>query len=381
MKLRDSIFVIVLLLSSCDSPQKRTRMNETDNILAKQIAGNKTPSVQYLIFDKDTVIHKFQGGLADVENQKTINWNTTFNAFSVTKTFTALAMLQLAEKGKLDIDESARQYLSDFPYSSNITIRQLLAHTSGIPNPNPLSWIHLEAEHHDFDRNVFFNQVFKKNSKTKSEPNEKFSYSNLEYILLGQIIERVSEQTYEDYIRDNILKPLDIGPEELDFEIFNKNQHAIGYQKRFSLMNGILGFFIDKSKYMDKAEGNWKPFKSYYVNGASYGGLIGKPDAFVKYIQELLKTNSQVISDEYKEMLFSENFTNSKKPTGMCLSWFRGDLNGHEYFAHAGGGGGYYCEIRIYPDLSLGSIIMFNRSGMTDERFLDKLDKYYISEK
>ena len=78
-------------------------------------------------------------------------------------------------------------------------------------------------------------------------------------------------------------------------------------------------------------------------------------------------------------MLFDENVTNSNKSTGMCLSWFRGHLNGQEYFAHAGGGGGYYCEIRIYPKLGRGSVIMFNRSGMKDERFLDKLDILYIN--
>ncbi|MFV5689409.1 hypothetical protein ACM55M_12380 [Flavobacterium sp. ZT3R25] len=55
-------------------------------------------------------------------------------------------------------------------------------------------------------------------------------------------------------------------------------------------------------------------------------------------------------------------------------------MNGKQYYAHAGGGG-YYCGIRIYPDLGIGSVIMFNRTGMTDERFLDKIDKYIISEK
>ena len=62
----------------------------------------------------------------------------------------------------------------------------------------------------------------------------------------------------------------------------------------------------------------------------------------------------------------------------MSLSWFTDDLNGERYFAHAGGGGGYYCEIRLYPDAGIGSVIMFNRSGMKDERFLDKLDNYYF---
>ena len=71
-------------------------MNEADHILARQISENKTPGVQYIFFDKDTIIHQFQAGLADVKNKKAVNWNTTFHAFSVTKTFTALAILQIA---------------------------------------------------------------------------------------------------------------------------------------------------------------------------------------------------------------------------------------------------------------------------------------------
>ena len=351
---------------------------EIDAILTTQVEKNKTPSVQHIIFDKNKVIHKFQSGLADIKGQKKTDESTTFNAFSVTKTFTALAILQLAEKKKLDIDDAVKQYLTDFSYSSDITIRQLMTHTSGIPNPNPLSWIHLEEEHQTFDRNRFFDEIFKKYNKTKSNPNEKFAYSNLGYVLLGQIIEEVSGQTYEDYVRDNIMQPLGISPKELDFEIIDRNQHAKGFQKKNSLINWISGLLIDKSKYMDKAEGKWKPFKNLYVNGTPHGGLIGNPNGFQKYIQELLKSNCLLISDEYKEMLFTENFTNSHKETGMCLSWFRGQMNGQEYFAHAGGGGGYYCEIRIYLKLEMGSVIMFNRTGMKDERFLDKLDVYYI---
>jgi len=76
--------------------------------------------------------------------------------------------------------------------------------------------------------------------------------------------------------------------------------------------------------------------------------------------------------------MFTENYTKMQKPTGMCLSWFTSKLSGESYFAHAGGGGGYYCEIRLYPDAGIGSVIMFNRSGMSDERYLDKLDKYYF---
>jgi len=356
------------------------KIKEINNILIKQIEDDNTPSVQYVIFTKDTIIHKFQYGFADIKKQEKATENTTYNVYSVTKTFTALAILQLTEQKKLDIEQPVKKYLPEFPYSSEITIKQLAAHSGGIPNPIPVSWIHLAEEHQSFDRNSFFKQIFIKNNKTKSKPNEKYAYSNLGYVLLGQLIEKVSGLTYEEYIRVYILKHLGVDKTGLDFTIYDTNRHAKGYHKKYSFSNVILGFLIDKSKFTDKTEGKWNPFKDNYVNGASYGGLIGTSNAFVKYIQELLKPNCKLITDDYKKMLFTENHTNSSKPTGMCLSWFCGKLNGKQYFAHAGGGGGYYCEIRIYPGPGIGSVIMFNRTGMSDERFLDKPDKYIINE-
>ena len=352
--------------------------NKISSFLTNQIVKDKTPSVQYLIFDQDRILHSFQSGFADIKSQRKVDKQTTYNAFSTTKTFTALAILQLAEKDQLDIENSVKQYLTDFPYLSDITIRHLLSHTAGIPNPIPLNWIHLESEHNTFDSNNFFNSIFLKKSKNKFKPGEKFAYSNLGYVILGQIIEKISDRTYENYIRENIIQPLNLGSDELDFEIHEKSAYAKGYQKRGQLINLVLKFFLDTSKYLGKKEGNWYPWNAYYVNGPAYGGLIGTPNAFVKYIQELLNPDCILISKRYKKMLFEENYLNAGNPSGMCLSWFKGHLNGKEYYTHAGGGGGYYCEIRIYPTLKMGSIIMFNRSGMKDVRILDKVDIDYL---
>lgn len=117
---------------------------------------------------------------------------------------------------------------------------------------------------------------------------------------------------------------------------------------------------------------------NHYVNGTPHGGLIGTGMGFVAYIQELLKPENRLLSTEFKNLMFTVNRTSDDKETNMCMSWFKGELKGHTYFAHAGGGF-YYCEIRIYPELGTGSVIMFNRSGMKDERILDKVDKYFIT--
>ena len=366
---------IITLLSFFGCMNITAQNKIIDQKLQKEI--KKSPSINYLIFNRDTVLYEKQIGFSDLKKNIATNKKTTFNAFSITKTFTALAILQLAEKGKLDIDKPAKYYLSEFPYSSEITVKQLLNHTSGIPNPVPLNWIHLKKEHQEFNRNKFFKNIFKKKSKTKSEPNKKFAYSNLGYVLLGQIIENVSKKSYEEYINTQIIEKLGI-ENELGFEI--KETHAKGYHKKWSFMNLILGLFIDKSKFMNSEKGKWNSFNDYYLNGPSYGGLIGTPNSLMIYLQELLKPNSNLISNKYKSLLFTENYTTNNKPTKMCLSWFKGDLNGNEYYTHAGGGGGFYSEIRIYPELGIGSVIMFNRTGMKDERFLDKLDKYFIKQ-
>jgi len=352
-------------------------MTSVDSVLIEQIEENKTPSVQYLFFDKDKIIHEFRDGFANIKGGIKTSEKTTYHAFSVTKTFTALAILQLAIQQRINIKLPIINYLPEFPYPPEITVEQVMSHSAGIPNPIPLRWIHQVEEHSLFDRNEYFSQVMKKYNKVRSGPNEKFVYSNLGYVLLGQMIENITGSSYENYILENVIKPLDIQRNELDFVIAD-DQHATGYHKNFSLSNALLGMLIDKSKFMDAPEGKWRPFRDNYVNGPSYGGLIGTARAFARYIQDLLRPGSVLISDEYKRKMFAENRTNRNIPTGMCLSWFTGNLNGIQYYCHAGGGGGFYCEIRIYPDPGVGSVVMFNRTGMRDERFLNKPDIHFL---
>ena len=372
------IILFIIMMNSCNSQTMSMDAEKIDEVLRNEVENGRTPSVQYILFSKEKIIHKFRLGFADIGSQKQVSDLTTYKIFSLTKTFTALAIMQLSEQKLLDIDVSAIKYLPEIVYGSSITVKQLLNHSAGIPNPIPFSWIHLADEHHSFNRDLFFKRIFRKHNETKSEPNEEFSYSNLGYVLLGQIIENVSGISYEEYVSKNIIKKLGLQPEDLSFSVENNERYAVGYQKEWSLINLVLGLFINKSKFMGSTTSGWKPFEPYYVNGAAYGGLIGTPLALVKYGQELLRANSGIISDGSKRLLFTENRTSDGEATGMCLSWFTGSIERTRFYAHSGGGGGYYCELRLYPELGLGSIVMFNRTGISDERFLDKVDKYII---
>ena len=353
-------------------------MIQAERILDGLISSHKTPSVHYIHFTAENVIYEFCKGLANIKAGTSITNQSAFHACSVTKTFTALAILQLQQEGKLNIEMPVKTYWPGFPYAGDITIHHLLSHTAGIPNPIPLRWIHLADEHLSFDRNAFFKSVFEKYRSIQTNPNEKFSYSNLGYVLLGQLIEKLSGKDYEQFITDSIITNMGLLQGELGFTITDFLNNVTGYQKNRTFMNMLLGFFLDKSKFMEKAEGKWKPFKPFYINGSSYGGLIGTANSFQKYVQQLLRANCSLINDENKKLLFTENYTNNKKSTGMCLSWFCSQLNGIKYFAHPGGGGGYYCELRVYPGINRGSVIMFNRTGISNERILDKVDKFFL---
>lgn len=359
------------------SPSNTNDMTNIQTFLTNQVKGGSTPSVQYAFFDTNEIIYQVCEGFAQVGENKKVDSSTMYHLYSITKICTALAVLQLAEQGKIDLKKSAAVYMTNFPYDKSITIEQLLSHTAGIPNPMPLRWIHLEQEHKSFDHDGFFANIFRSQNKTVFEPGTDFKYSNLGYVFLGQLVEQVTGQAFDDYVTEHIFKPSGITQLEISF-VIDSSRHATGYQKQWSVMNGLLGFLIDKKRFMGPAEKGWKPFRSFYNNGTAYGGLFGSSAGLIKYAQALLKKDSPILSISFKEILFSETKINDQ-PTGMSMSWFTGSLKGHRYVAHAGGGGGYYVELRLYPDLSVGSVLLYNRSGMRDERALDLTDGFFLT--
>lgn len=358
---------------------KSFNMTNINDFLKDQVDNQQTPSIQYAFFDNESIIYEFSYGLRNIKTEEKVDVSTNYHLYSVTKTFTALSVLQLAQEGKVGLGKPVSWYLPGFPYSDVITVEQLLSHTSGIPNPLPLRWIHLAEENPGFNRDKFFADVFKAHPSLDFEPGTKFKYSNLGYVFLGQLVEKVSGQSFEDYVRENIFERSGVNPSDLSFKL-EPSIHAVGYHKWWSVSNAIFGLLFDKDKYMNKREGKWKPFNYFYNNGTSYGGMFGSAHGLIRYAQTLMQTNSVLLNNQYKKILFTETVAQTK-PTGMSLSWYTGSLNGNKYFAHAGGGGGYYVELRVYPELFTGSVIMYNRSGMTDKRILNKADSFFITEK
>ncbi|MCP5062968.1 MAG: beta-lactamase family protein [Ignavibacteriae bacterium] len=373
--------IIILLLTSCSNHIVEKDMSIAEKVkyyLNDLIKDSDTPGVQYIILDKDSTIFEFYGGKSDIAKRAPFTATTTINAFSVTKTFTALAILQLEENNKLNIDDYVQTYLDYLPYKTKFSIRQVLNHTSGLPNPMPLEWAHLLDEKESFNYQEFIKNVLDENDELDNNPGEEYSYSNIGYLILGEIISKVSGEDYRTYINNNIIQKLSLSNDAyLGFVIPDTLNHAHGYIKKWSWLNIGLNFVFDKSKYMEDTYDGWTQFKYFYMNGYPFGGLIGNARGFAKYLQVLL-LDDMLINNEKKLKLFENRKTKNGDKSDMCLGWFKGVLDGEIYYTHAGGGGGYYCEIRLYPQKKMASVIMFNRTGVSDERFLDSIDKFFF---
>jgi D-alanyl-D-alanine carboxypeptidase len=174
----------------------------------------------------------------------------------VTKTFTSAAVLKLAEQGRVDLDRPIAAYCGRWALCGAATVRQTLLHTAGFANPNPLSWVHLEHERATFDRRRFVEDILHIQSRSASIPGARYGYSNIGYLLLGELIESVSGQSYAQYVAQHLIAPLrPCDGETLAFDVPNRAAHARGALKRFGWLNAVLGFMIDRDRLVDDAAG------------------------------------------------------------------------------------------------------------------------------
>lgn len=347
-------------------------VNEKINF-APMAAKLKSPSVYYSMLNAEGVLHTYSSGYSDVIRKTKPDAQTQYALFSATKPFTAIAILQLQEQGFLHLEDKASKYLPEYDVLQHVTIRQLLAHQSGLNNPLPLRWIHLVVEDANFDYQRFSSVTLQRFAKRKYAPGTKSVYSNLNYLALGEIIERVSGEPYQTYLSDHILS----GNPGISFK-WNTDNIATGYHQKNLFSALLLGLLLDKKKYTAKADHPYLAFQPSYVNGAAYGGLIASAAGLQHFLQQLLNPTTALLQTQSRQLLFAEQMLANGAPSGKALGWFTGGLNGQRYVAHAGGGGGFYSEIRVYPDLELASFLLTNLSGFSDQRLLDRFDEQVL---
>ena len=341
------------------------------------VGSAQAPGIHYLVVAPDQIVFEYAGGWADIAGGRPLNAETTMMAYSMSKTVTAAAVLQLVEAQTVRLDDPIDRYVESQPYGLQVTVGQLISHTSGIPNPIPLAWAHSATRHDTFDERAELATVLHKHSKLSFPPGTKYRYSNIGYWLLGAIVERTSGETFQSYVYEHILRPLGITPQELGYVVIDRRDHAQGYLEKYSLMNLVKGFVIDRALIGDY-EGRWLHIHDHYLNGPAFGGLVGNARGFGKFLQDQLRPHSRLFNDTTRQLFYTPERTTDGTAIPMTLGWHVGTAEGVRFFYKEGGGGGFHCMMRVYPVAGIATVVMTNATGFDVRRLLDAIDHRFL---
>ena len=322
-----SLCVLVIQLNFAQSNTHINTMEIENNIdsLIMPLVNEGLLSGSILIAIRGNILFAKGYGLSDRENNISNTQETIFRISSITKTITALSIMQLQENDKLNINDRLNKYLHDFPNGDKITIYHLLTHTSGIPSYN---WQRSENRSQELDTVI----CWIKELKLQSDPGEEFMYSNSGYALLTLIIEKVSGMKYEDYIKENIFIPCDMTNTGLYSMNNPPGNIAIGYGKVD--YNGFKKVF----RPCPLAKGD--------------GDLYSTVKDLYKFIMAF--NNDKLISVESRRQMLDTYKAN------CALGWFIEKMHGERLIYHDGGELGYMSNMMSFNDNELLVIYLFN---------------------
>ncbi len=268
VNVRDSLAVRDSLVAVQYNPAEATRKSYQLDTFFRNLHKKHGFNGTVLIAQYGKVLYKGAFGYADLSRKDTLTEATSFQLASVSKQFTAVAVMKLKEMGKLHYDDDVKKYLPDFPYEG-VTVRQLLCHRSGLPN-----YMYF-CDDYIKDRKTFINNghVIRLLAQHKPNPyftpNRRFMYSNTGYCLLASITEKVSGKPFPQFMEEQVFKPLGMNHTRVftDEASVSMLQVAKGYsggrrQYGASYQDGVVG---DKNVY-STAEDLFKWDRALYTN-------------------------------------------------------------------------------------------------------------------
>jgi D-alanyl-D-alanine carboxypeptidase len=311
------------------------------------------PGISVTILFPDGTAWVGVSGLADVATRSPVTPSTSFAIASVTKTFTAALILALAEDGRLALDDQVRKYLPDLRVSPQITVRQLLDHTSGLRDYffHPAIDRALLA---DPERPWDAAGAMKYVGKPYFKPGSDWHYSNTNYLVLGLLAESVGEEPLADQFRTRFIEPLALGQTWYQPTETAPTDAARGY--RFT--NGAKD-----AKPIDLSDGTAiVPFTSVVTAAAGAGGIASSSSDLARWARALY-AGGVLTPESVQEMIDDASRTARYKPTiAYGLGVQRLDLDGEPSLGHSGRLLGFRSAVRWLPDQDIAIAVLTNQS-------------------
>ena len=343
----------IILLAGTPGAAQDAVSARVDEYITVEMQKQHIPGVSVAVIKGGQIILAKGYGFANVEHQVLVKPDTIFQSGSVGKQFTATAVMMLVEAGKIGLDDKISKYLTDAPESwKDITVRHLLSHTAGTTD---------YPRDFDFRRDYTEDELLKRAGAIPLafQPGDKWSYSNLGYVMLGILIHKVSGKFYGDFLQERIFKPLGMNTARIISEADIVMNRAGGYR----LVKGEL-----------KNQEWVSPSLNTTADGALYLTALdmAKWDAAL-YTENLLKKSSL-------DQMWTPVKLNNGKTHPYGFGWGLGEVRGHRIIEHGGSWQGFKAFIARYPDDKLTVVVFANLTQANEGRIAHGVAEIYNPE-
>ena len=340
-------------VNASPSQHTETDFEAIDAYVTEQMSTLNFPGLALGIVQNNQPAHLKGFGIAD-SSGRPITPQTPFRIGSVTKSFTALAIMQLVEEGKINLDAPVQTYLpwfrlADEEASAKITVRHLLNHTSGISMKDGNS---LFASKTGLEETVRSLDKIKLTQAIGST----YQYCNINYMIAGLIVEVVSGQAYADYVSEHIFEPLDM-------------QHSYGSLETARLDSIAHGHIFMLGRFWEND--GWVP-----PANVPAGALIVSIEDMTHYA--LMQLNA----GRYEEntLLSPQGMDELHAPAALvnesefyAMGWTVGKMDGKPYISHTGDDGRFHSVIYLFPEEGAGIVLLVNATGLIQSAQIDQI--------
>ncbi|MDC8003369.1 serine hydrolase [Aureisphaera galaxeae] len=336
--IKKQMLLMALVLLSSIALQAQSLTSTLDNLLNENYPP-ELPGATVLVAEKGKVIYRKAFGMANLELDVAMRPEHVFEIGSITKQFTTVSILMLMEEGKLSLTDEITKFMPDYPTNGKkITVHHLMNHTSGIKSYTEMQSFFSRAREDMSPTELI--DVFK-NEPMDFDPGEQYHYNNSAYIILGHIIEVVSEKTYAEFIEERIFEPLKMKDSYYGSHSTIIKNRADGYQPT---ENGYRN-----ADYLSLT----LPYAA--------GSIMSNVDDMLKWQQAL--HNNTLISEKSKQLAFTNYKLNDGKPIYYGYGFSVDEVNGTPSIEHGGGIFGYETYAIYVPSKDLYAVILTNKNG------------------
>lgn len=335
--------LLLILFVLCAAPgfAQDATAAKVDEFIRAEMQKQKIPGVSLAVVKDGQIVYAKGYGFANVEHQVPVKPETVFQSGSVGKQFTAAAVMLLVEEGKINLEDKISKYFADTPETwKDITIRHLLTHTSGMGDyPRDFD---LRA---DYTEDELYKKI--KLAPLTFQPGEKWAYSNLGFVTLGILINKVSGKFYGDFLQERVFKPLGMTTARVINEADIIPNRASGYR-------------------LVKGEIKNQDWVSPSVNTTADGALYLTVYDMVKWDAAL--GGDKLLKKASLEQSWTPVKLNDGKTHPYGFGWMFGEVNGKRIIEHGGAWQGFKAMISRYPDDKLSVIVFANLINANEKK-------------